>query len=415
MKEIDLRDAFPPMGGQMERTMNRAYARIREEKRMRHKRKITLLVAAVLTLALAGTALAAGYISRLRQNLDTMNAQGAAAAVHEVEATAEAGDFRAEVVETLVEGDHAWLTVKFTTPDDEPMLVSINALNDGVSQESPRMLFGEMFGHMLLVGGAYGDEVTLELDYYEGMPEGTTDVQFDVTFARPLAELADYSSQAREWGWEEWPEKMPTDKLVWTNEDLPHSVQTWQWMPLSDEELAHETSSMTKEEAYYFGLDSTLETMEKDGIATKEERFILTAQLSSGDEGEYVYKNVAQSEFQFDGYKVEVEKVNIGELHGEIVLRIIPDREMEIMNMDNDDPLWRSFTVYDDETGRELLYNGSGGTELDENGKVYYEKTIYPFDLGTISGRIRLVPEHTDLDCNTTVYEDEAIVLELLP
>ncbi len=72
MRKIDLRDAFPPMGEQMERTMNRAYARIREEKHMRHRRKITLLLAAALVLALAGTAIAVngqmGVLDMLQQS-----------------------------------------------------------------------------------------------------------------------------------------------------------------------------------------------------------------------------------------------------------------------------------------------------------------------------------------------------------
>lgn len=400
MKEIDLRDAFPPMGGQMERTMNRAYARIREEKRMRHKRKITLLLAAVLTLALAGTALAAGYISRLRQNLEAVGAQDAAEAVQEVGQVAEVENYGIEVAETLVEGDEAWMTVRFSTPDDEPMLLALWEDQEGVTIQ-------EIWGFMHMVGGQYGHEDTIHLGHYdeEFNPKGIEDldVTLHAVFLRPTREVLP-ASEAKLEGL--FPKDLPKDQLVLQNgENFPVYVADWQTMTNKEQNSATDSQKM----------DGIIAGLEQTGVAKTMQRMEVTVPLRGEDEGEYVYKNVKQSEFQFDGYKVEVEKVHIGELHGEIVLRIIPDREMEIMNMDNDDPLWRSFTVYDDETGRELLYNGSGGTELDENGKVYYEKTIYPFDLGTISGRIRLVPEHTDLDCNTTVFEDEAIVLELLP
>ena len=61
MKQIDLKNAFPPVDEGFERGMNRAFEAIRKEKVMRHKMKYTLLAAALVILALAGTALAAGF------------------------------------------------------------------------------------------------------------------------------------------------------------------------------------------------------------------------------------------------------------------------------------------------------------------------------------------------------------------
>ncbi|MBR4442033.1 MAG: hypothetical protein IKS52_02025 [Clostridia bacterium] len=58
---MNLNDAFPPVDEGFERGMNRAFEAIRKEKVMRHKMKFTLLAAALVILALAGTAVAAGF------------------------------------------------------------------------------------------------------------------------------------------------------------------------------------------------------------------------------------------------------------------------------------------------------------------------------------------------------------------
>ena len=61
MKQIDLKNAFPPVDEGFERGTNRAFEAIRKEKVMRHKMKYTMLAAALVILALAGTAVAAGF------------------------------------------------------------------------------------------------------------------------------------------------------------------------------------------------------------------------------------------------------------------------------------------------------------------------------------------------------------------
>lgn len=58
MKRIRWDDAFPPVDESFERSMDRAFEAIRKEKKMKRKSKVTLLLAAVLVLALAGTAIA---------------------------------------------------------------------------------------------------------------------------------------------------------------------------------------------------------------------------------------------------------------------------------------------------------------------------------------------------------------------
>ncbi|MBQ8954077.1 MAG: hypothetical protein IJ048_08160, partial [Clostridia bacterium] len=61
MNMSDLKDAFPPVDEGFERGMSRAFEAIGKEKIMRRKMKYALLAAAILALALAGTAMAAGW------------------------------------------------------------------------------------------------------------------------------------------------------------------------------------------------------------------------------------------------------------------------------------------------------------------------------------------------------------------
>ncbi len=58
MRQIRWDDAFPPVDEGFARGMDRAFEAIRKEKRVKHKSRVTLLLAAALVLALAGTAIA---------------------------------------------------------------------------------------------------------------------------------------------------------------------------------------------------------------------------------------------------------------------------------------------------------------------------------------------------------------------
>lgn len=80
--------------------------------------------------------------------------------------------------------------------------------------------------------------------------------------------------------------------------------------------------------------------------------------------------------------------------------------------MENDDPLWRHYTLIDAETGVEFMVSSGGGTVEAEDGTVYYEQSLHVRNMGTHSDRIRVVPEKKGTFEPDTEGE---FIIELIP
>lgn len=394
MKQIRLKDAFPPMDEGFERAANRAFGQIREEKQMKYTRKFSLALVMLLVIALAGTALAAGYISSLRQELEGMNATGAAEAVKEVGQSVKVDGCTVTVKETLVEGSAAWATLEVMTPDDKPMMMAYWENDDRV------VFSGGLDTAMQMIGGEYGHEVVVKNgDWAEERIDDMT-VNLEMVFAEPADELA-VDEKTSVW-----------DFFTEEKKEVPEQLTLY---PMSGNVVY-----LGYWDAGYQGVDApnglryekTVANMEQAGVVKNVCRVTVPIELKAEDEGEYMRHNVKQNEFQFDGYKVVVDEVAFGEVEGTLHLCVIPEREMEIMDMENNDPLWRHYQTYDDETGEEFMTSSGGGTVEGEDGKVYYEQSLHVRGMGAHSDRIRVVPDKQ----GTFEPDDEGgFVIELLP
>ncbi|MBQ8953336.1 MAG: hypothetical protein IJ048_04420, partial [Clostridia bacterium] len=127
----------------------------------------------------------------------------------------------------------------------------------------------------------------------------------------------------------------------------------------------------------------------------------------------YLYRGAKQDEVRFDeqGYTLKVESLWLGEVDGEIVMRVVPDHAMEEMTQDSCDPLCRFYRFYDEDTGKLITASGGGAVKADENGWNCYDVEYTFHGAGACSGRLRVVP----MDMTGTEYPDEAVVLELIP
>lgn len=125
MRRIRWNDAFPPVDEGFERSMDRAFEAIRKEKKMKHKNKVTLLLAAVLVLTLASTAIAVNEQVGILDMLKKSRQQRAADAIQK----AENEKNLAEVVENAADGSvctsHVRYTPKQVIMDADNMTVTI--------------------------------------------------------------------------------------------------------------------------------------------------------------------------------------------------------------------------------------------------------------------------------------------------
>ena len=323
MKQIQLKDAFPPMDEGFERAANRAFGQIREERQMKYTRKFSLAFAMLLVIALAGTALAAGYISSLRQELEGINATGAVEAVKEVGHSVKVDGCIVTVKETLVEGAAAWVTLEVMTPDDKPMLMSYWVNDDRI------VFYDGLDTAMHMIGGEYGHEVIVQSDNWDGERIEDMVVDLEMIFAEP-AEKPAVDEKTSVW-----------DFFTDEKKEAPEQLTLY---PVSGNVVY-----VGRWDAGYQGVDApngaryekTVANMEEAGVVKNVCRVTVPIELKGADEGEYMRYNLKQNEFQFDGYKVVVDEVAFGEVEGTLHLMVIPERDMPIMDMENNDPLWR--------------------------------------------------------------------------
>ena len=394
MKQIQLKDAFPPMDEGFERAANRAFGQIREEKQMKYTRKFSLAFAMLLVIALAGTALAAGYISSLRQELEGINATGAMDAVKDVGQSVNVDGCTVTVKETLVEGAAAWVTLEVMTPDDKPMLMSYWVNDDRI------VFYDGLDTAMHMIGGEYGHEVIVQSDNWDGERIEDMVVELEMVFAEPAEEPA-VDEKTSVW-----------DFFTDEKKEAPEQLTLY---PMSGNVVY-----VGRWDAGYQGVDApngaryekTVANMEEAGVVKNVCRVTVPIELKGVDEGEYMRYNLKQNEFQFDGYKVVVDEVAFGEVEGTLHLMVIPERDMPIMDMENNDPLWRHYKLYDAETGAEFMTSSGGGTVEGEDGKVYYEQSLYVRGMGAHSDTIRVTPNKQ----GTFEPDDEgSFVIELIP
>lgn len=394
MKQIRLKDAFPPMDEGFERAVNRAFGQIREEKQMKYTRKFSLALVMLLMIALAGTALAAGYISSLRQELEGINATGAMDAVQKPGQSVEANGCTVTVKETLVEGSAAWVTLEVMTPEDKPMMMAYWENDD-------RVVFsdGLLEAGMKMIGGEYGHEVVVKNGDWAGERIDDMVVDLEMVFVEPAAELI-VDEKTSVWEFFEEKKEAPDQLTLYPVSGNVVYINHW--------DAGYQGTDAPNGARY----EKTIANMEDAGVVKNVCRVTVPIELKAEEEGAYMRHNVKQSEFQFDGYKVIVDEVSIGEMDGTLHLCVIPERDMEIMTMDNDDPLWRHYVLIDAETGEQFMTSSGGGTVEDENGKVYYEQSLHVRNMGTHSDTIRVVPEKK----GTFELDDEGeFVIELLP
>ena len=394
MKKVGLIDAFPPVDEGFERGMNRAFEAIGKEKVMKRKMKYALLVAALIALVLAGTALATGWDS-LKEALSGMGAQNALNAVKDGDVFAEENGFSVTVKDTLVEGSCAYITLECAAPGDAPMLLAIWNEQEGVNMDT-RFDPGE---GVYITGGSFGREVLLAVERWgdRGCDHdiGTLDLNLSLAFLKPSEAL--------------WSEINEAYAPVLIGGNAPslgaHVWDTAKWNLYSKSERVKLRPGQRNE-----GL---IQGMAETGAAEEAARLAITVPLRSADEGGYLYRGVKRNEFRFDeqGYTLIIESLWLGEVDGEIVTRVVPDHKMEEMTMDNDDPLWRFYNFYDDESGKRIGASGGGGVKPDENGWNCYETEYSFWSVGTCSGRLRVVP----MDMDGVEHPDEAVVLELIP
>lgn len=125
MKRIRWDDAFPPVDESFERSMDRAFEAIRKEKKMKRKSKVTLLLAAVLVLALAGTAIAVNEQMGILDMLQRSTRRYGTEAIRE---PANEKNLQ-EVIENVTDGSVCTSRVRYTAKqvimDAESMSVSI--------------------------------------------------------------------------------------------------------------------------------------------------------------------------------------------------------------------------------------------------------------------------------------------------
>lgn len=239
---------------------------------------------------------------------------------------------------------------------------------------------------MYLVGGGYADSYTMYVESINGASLQDMLLNIEVAPAKPTVEIVKMTDGS------EW------DDLVDGRTTLPPEGP----------------------------LIALLDNMVDAGVAELAVRLNVSADIRSSDVGEYMRTGVKQSEFVFDGYRVEVEQVLVGEVKTNLRFRIISDRDMEEMNMDNDDPLWRAYEICDGATGVQFHASSSGGTAVDENGKVYYYVEVFADGMGAHSDTLRVVPfeyvpdpdgEYRTVDGNSSIQycDDEALVIELIP
>ena len=394
MKKTDLNDAFPPVDEGFERGMSRAFEAIGKEKVMKHKIKYALLAAAILALALAGTAVAAGW-SALQDALNGIGAENALNAVKKSGVTAEENGVSVAVKETLVEGSCAYITLECAAPQDEPMLLAVWSEQEGVNVDT-RFEPGE---GVYMIGGLFGREVLLAVERWGDRGNdhgiGTLDLDLSLAFLKPSDAL-----------WTEISEAYGP-ALIGGNAPLT-SAYVWdvaKWNRYSESERVGLTSGQR--------IEGLIQGMADAGVAEEAARMAVAVPLRSADEGGYLYRGVKQDEFRFDkeGYTLKIESLWLGEVDGEIVMRVVPDHAMEEMTQDSQDPLCRFYRFYDAETGKRIYASGGGSVAPDENGWNCYD-VEYTFNAaGACSGRLRAVP----MDMDGTEYPDEAVVLELIP
>lgn len=412
MVKIRLENAFPPMDEGFERSAENAFAQIRKEQNVKHKRKFSAVMAVALAVMLAGTALAAGYIGSLRQQLESINATGAVQAVQDVNMSVRQDGCTVTVQEMLVEGANAYVTLKIATPDDQPMLVAVWEDQDDMVQTNLTVLDDAM----MLVGGGYGNTCTMQLETMMGdaMPDGPLNIE--VALAKPLVEIVPVTD-GLEWDalmQEETP--APEDKLMVADIDGYGMDSCALILPWQQDYGSGVTNWIT----------SILDNMQQAGVVEEAVRITVPVELTDGTTNECMRTQVKQNRFEFDGYQVVVDRVLVGEVDSQIGFRIIPDREMQEMTMDNDDPLWRGYELFDGETGVQYHASSNGGTVTDENGKICYEVEMNISAMGAHSDTLRIVPfvfepsedgEWMTIDGPATIAlcEDEAFVIELLP
>ena len=395
MREIPLNNAFPPVDEGFERGMERAFEAIRKEKVMKRNMKYTLLVAVIVVLALAGTAVAAGWGS-LRDALSGIGAQNALNAVKENGASVEENGVRVNVKETLVEGSRAYVTLECATPEDEPLLMAVWSDQEGVTVQTGYYEAGE---GVRVTGGRFGRDVLLAVeklgDRGTDHDIGTLDLNLSLAFLKPSdalwAAIDESSGNTRIGG-----------NAPFADEN---EVETAQWQPYPERERAGMTGGQR--------VEGMIQGMAEAGVAKEAARLEITVPLRSADEGGYLYRGVRQNEFRFDGqgYTLKIDSLWLGEVDGEIVMRVVPDHEMQEMTQDSWDPLCRFYHFYDEETGRRIYASGGGDVRADENGRNYYHIEYSFQSNGACSGRIRAVPR----DFDDTEYPDEAVILELIP
>lgn len=394
VKKLNLENAFPPMDDGFERAASRAFGQIREEQNMKCRNKFSMALAMLLVLALAGTALAA-RISRMRQELEAINATGAMEAVQDVNQIIEVDGCAIAVKETLVEGARAWVTIEIKTPDNKPMLMTY-------WEDHPDITFSAGLREAYrMVGGEYGSELVVASADWGYMQIEDLLVNLEFAFMEPTKEVMVERERSV---WDIIFEKkysVPGEYLtVLDGDEYPVYIGNW-----ANEEV--DIDQLNRNTVWHEG---TIANMEKAGVIQNTRRITVPLELKCEKEGAYMRHNVKQTEFQFDGYRVVIADVSFGELEGALTFHVIPEREMEHMTMDNDDPLWRHYSLIDDETGTHFTTSNSGGTAEDETGKVYYEKLLHVRCIGEHSDRIRVIPEEND-----RLIEDEAFVIELIP
>lgn len=392
MKQIRLKDAFPPMDEGFERAANRAFGQIREERQMKYRSKFSLALVMLLVLALAGTAMAVGY-SRLKQELEGINATGAMDAVKEVGQSTVVDGCTVTVKETLVEGSAAWVTLDVMTPDDKPMMMTY-------WEDDPRVvLSGGLNTAWQMIGGEYGHEVVMKNGDWDMEKIDDMVINLEMAFVEPAEELlVDVNTSV----WDFFNEEKPKPERLTLYPASGNVVYTGYWNP----------GYRGADEPNGSWFEKHIAVMEEAGVIKNICRVTVPIELKAADEGEYMRHNVKQSEFQFDGYKVVVDEVSFGEVDGTLHLCVIPERDMEMMDMENNDPLWRHYVLIDAETGEQFMTSSGGGTVEDENGKVYYEQSLHVRNMGAHSDTIRVAPEKI----GTFELDDEGeFVIELLP
>ena len=394
MNMNDLKDAFPPVDEGFERGMRRAFEAMEKEKVMKHKMKYALLAAAVIALALAGTAMAANW-GALRDALNGIGAENALNAVKKSDVTAEENGVCVTVKETLVEGSCAYITLECEAPEDEPMLLAVWSEQKDINVNT-RFEPGE---GVYMTGGLFGRELLLVVerigDRGNDHDIGTLDLNLSLAFLRPSDALWQEISEAHE------------PALIGGNAPLT-GENVWnvaKWNRYSESERVGLTSGQR--------IEGLIGGMADAGVAEEAARVDITVPLRGDDQGDYLYRGVKQDEYRFDeeGYTLRIESLWLGEVEGEIVMRVVPDHAMEEMTQDKWDPLCRFYRFYDAETGKQIHASGGGSVNPDENGWNCYD-VEYTFNAaGACSGRLRAVP----MDMDGTEYPDEAVVLELIP